>query len=235
MNGQKMPPERPVVAGAQAATLLGGGVLGPRDLAEAMAVAPVLVAADGGADAAIAAGIVPRAVIGDLDSLSDAARARLPADILYQITEQESTDFDKALRRLQVPLVLAVGFTGGRLDHELAVYHTLATRPEHRCIVFGGLDIVFHAPPTIELDLPQGTRVSLFPMAGVTGRSRGLLWPIDGLELHPARRIGTSNAATGGTVEIVTDGPGLLIILPRETLPAAVAALGARPRGAVNV
>ncbi len=225
VDDQKKPPERPVVAGTSAVTLVGGGVLRPSDLHAAMALAPVLVAVDSGADSVSAAGLTPKAVIGDLDSVSTAVRARLPADIFHEIAEQDSTDFDKALRHLAVPLVLAVGFTGARLDHELAVFHSLVMRPGHRCIVIGERDVVFHAPRRLGIDLAPGTRVSLFPMCPVTGRSRGLRWPIDGLSLHPAGRIGTSNEATGDDVEIETDAPGLLVILPRAELDAAVAAL----------
>jgi thiamine pyrophosphokinase len=127
-----------------------------------------------------------------------------------------------------VPLVLAVGFTGARLDHELAVFHTLVARPGQSCIVIGERDIVFHrAAPAAAMDLAAGTRVSLFPMAAVTGRSTGLRWPIDGLAFHPAQRIGTSNMATGGRSRSRPDAPGLLVILPRDDLGAAIAALSA--------
>jgi thiamine pyrophosphokinase len=224
VSGQKMPFERPVVDGAEPVTLLGGGALGPSDLADAMALAPTLVAADSGADAALAAGLHPAAVIGDLDSISREGMARLNAEVVHKVSEQDSTDFDKALRHLDVPLTLAVGFTGARLDHELAVFHTLAARPEHRCIVIGTHDILFNAQPRLRLDLAPGTRVSLFPMAEVSGRSRGLRWPIDGLVLHPARRVGTSNEAMG-PVELEADAPGLLVILPRAALDIAAAAL----------
>ncbi len=225
VNGQKMPFDRPVVDRLEPVTLLGGGALGPGDLAEAMALAPTLVAADSGADAALAAGLRPAAVIGDMDSISAAGRALLEGDLLHEVSEQDSTDFDKALRHLSAPLTLAIGFTGARLDHELAVFHTLAARSVHRCIVVGQRDIVLNAPPRLEVALAAGTRVSLFPMTRVTGRSEGLRWPIAGLEFHPARRIGTSNEATGGPVTIEAHAPGLLVILPRETLAPVVAAM----------
>jgi thiamine pyrophosphokinase len=225
LNGQKMPPERPVVAGLEPVTILGGGALGPRDLAEAMALAPVLVAADSGADAALAAGVRPAAVIGDLDSVSETARAALSPGTLHAVTEQDSTDFDKALRHVDAPVTLAVGFTGARLDHELAVFHTLAARPRHRCIVIGERDVVMNAPRRAAFRLAPGMRVSLFPMAAVTGRSRGLRWPIDGLDFHPAARIGTSNEASSALVEIEAHAPGLLLILPRKALGAAFHAL----------
>lgn len=225
MPDHKLPPERPLVLGDQPVTLVGGGVTQPNDLQYAMAIAPTLVAVDGGADVARDAGATPTAIIGDLDSVSEQSLRAYPPELFHQISEQDSTDFDKALRHLDVPLVLAIGFTGARLDHELAVFHSLVARPKHRCVVIGERDIVFHAPPKLALDLPAGTRVSLFPLASVSGRSRGLRWPIDGLVFHPAERIGTSNEATGGALEIDLDAPGLLVILPREVLPSAASAL----------
>ena len=225
MEDQKMPPERPFVSGHAAVTLIGGGALRQDDVQAALALAPTLVAVDGGADVAVQAGLTPTAVVGDLDSISASVRDCLPAEIIHEIAEQNSTDFDKALRHLDVPLVLAVGFTGARLDHELAVFHTLVARPGHRCIVIGDSDIVFHAPPQLRIELSSGTRVSLFPFASVSGRSTGLRWPIDGLAFHPAERVGTSNEAIGGFVEIEVDAHGMLVILPRSELVAAVNAL----------
>jgi thiamine pyrophosphokinase len=93
--------------------------------------------------------------------------------------------------------------------------------------VLGPRDVVLHAPPGIALDLPVGTRLSLFPMDRVTGQSTGLAWPIDGLEFHPARRIGTSNLTTGTPVHLGFDRPGMLLILPRCHLRAALSALAA--------
>ncbi len=219
--------QKPIVASNHNITLIGSGDLAPRDLAEALSLAPVLVAADSGADAALAQGHVPDAVIGDFDSLSDAARAALPPDRLHQITEQESTDFDKALRHVAAPLMLAVGFLGARIDHQLAVLNVLARRSDRACILLGGDELIFAAPPQLTVALDPGDIVSLFPMRRVTGRSQGLTWPIDGLILEPHGRVGTSNRAEGAmTLDI--DGPGLLVILPRRVLPAAMAALSAR-------
>ena len=64
----------PALSVAEGVTLIGGGEVGPQALAAALALAPVVAAADSGADAALAHGLLPRAVIGDLDSLSDDAR-----------------------------------------------------------------------------------------------------------------------------------------------------------------
>lgn len=211
-------------------TILGGAAFSERTLALCLSHAPLLVAADGAARAAIALGHVPAAVIGDLDSLDPETEARLPAATIHRIAEQETTDFDKALRSIAAPLVLAAGFTGRRLDHELAVYNALVRHAARPCIVVGEEDICFHAPPRLDLELETGTRVSLFPLAPVTGESEGLAWPIAGLDFDPAGRIGTSNTATG-PVRLGFNGPGMLVILPRPALAAAVRALAGAPPG----
>ena len=216
-----------VVTSTAGLTLLGGGELGTGDLSEALSLAPDLVAADGGAAVALAAGLVPRAVIGDMDSLSETARARLPAGTLHPVAEQDSTDFDKVLARVAGPFALGVGFLGRRIDHQLANLNTLVRLRHLPCLLLDGRDTVFAAPPELRLHLPPGTRVSLFPLAEVTGRSEGLHWPIDGLAMAPAGRHGTSNrvAEGAGAVRLACDAPGLIVILPRAALRAALAAL----------
>ena len=213
-----------IVTSGEMVTLLGGGRIAPDDIALARGLAPVAVAADGGAAHALAAGWMPRAVIGDFDSISDEVRAAIPADRLHVIAEQESTDFDKCLRSISAPLVLGLGFLGTRLDHELAALGALSRPGRPPCILMGGHDIAFLCPPGLDLDLPQGTRVSLFPLGPVTGRSTGLEWPIDGIDFAADGRVGTSNRVSG-PVRLEIDAPRMLAILPRDALEAAIRAL----------
>jgi len=183
------------------------------------------VAADGGADSALALGRRPSAVIGDLDSLSDRARRELPSETLIHVPEQESTDFQKALSRIAAPGVVALGLTGGRSDHELAAWHVLLAEPVPRCVVVAAEDLVFLCPAELHLDLPVGTRVSLFPMAPVTGRSEGLTWPIDGIGFAPGKRIGTSNETCRARLHLTMDTAAMLVILPKAHLGAVCSAL----------
>lgn len=205
-------------------TLVGAGSLTNLDVIQARNLAPDVVAADGGAAHCLSFGLVPEAVIGDFDSLTEDVRAAFPAHKLHQITEQETTDFDKALRSVDAPLIVGIGFGGARVDHHLAAFNTLVRQANRRCLLLGGEDLVFAAPPDLTLKVAAGTRVSLFPMARVSGQSDGLMWPIDGLELAPDRRIGTSNTALGD-VRLRMDAPGMLVILPRACLAEAVRAL----------
>lgn len=205
-------------------TLIGASVVEPQDLEAALEIAPYLVAADGGAATALQHGHTPGCVIGDFDSLPHFVTKVLTPNQRVHVTEQDSTDFEKCLERLDAPLILALGFAGRRLDHELAVYNTLVRFPAKRCLVVGGHDVVFHTPRSLSLRLELGSRLSLFPLAAVSGRSTGLRWPIDGIGFAPDGRIGTSNLVTG-PVEMTFDGDGMLVILPRSALGAAIRAL----------
>ncbi len=194
--------------------LVGGGDCPPGMLTPLLNRCPVRVAADGGAAALLAAGVVPDAVIGDLDSLTQADRDRIPPERVHRITEQDSTDFDKCLRNLDAPLIHAAGFLGARLDHQLAAMTVLARRPDRPCLLVGREDVAALCPPELTLDLPVGSRVSLYPMAEVGGSSRGLRWPIDGLRFTPDQITGTSNETDAPRVELRLDAPKMLIILP---------------------
>ncbi len=205
-------------------TLVGGGDLGRDDLEWALSLAPFLVAADGGAAHALAQNHVPRAVIGDFDSISPDVAAQIPADQLFRLAEQDTTDFDKALRSIRAPLVLAVGFLGGRVDHQLAALNSLVQDQGPPCVLLGRHEVIFHLPPRIALPLAAKETVSLFPLRAVTARSSGLEWPLEGLRMAPGGQIGTSNRALG-PIAISVDGPGLLGMVPRRHLPALIRAL----------
>ena len=214
------------VTNAPSVTLIGAGEVSETALSRALGHAPVLVAADGGADRALGLGRRPDWVIGDMDSIGAAAQA-LPPNRLIAAKGQDDTDFDKALAHVDAALVLAVGFTGGRLDHTLAAMNTLARNPHRRVLIDAGEDLCFHAPPELSLTLPPGSRVSLFPMARLQADSAGLKWATGGLTLAPDGRIGTSNAVSEGPVRLRPAAPGLLVLLPITAWEAAIAALSA--------
>ncbi len=207
-------------------TVLGGGESRPATLTQALALAPTLIAADGGASQALSFGHMPELVVGDMDSLDDSTKAALPQGAIYKVTEQDSTDFEKILRSVRAPLLIGVGFMGARLDHELACYSALMKYAHAPCILLGETDLCFHAPPEFAINLPVESRVSLFPLAKITVTAKGLAYPVNAMAMRPGGRIGTSNAVdTSGQVHVRVDQAGLLVILPRTALAAAVQAL----------
>lgn len=219
-----------IVYSSEPVTLVGGGVATLDDLFEAMKLAPKCIAADGGAVLALEAGLEIEAVIGDFDSVGQHL-SRIPPERQIRVCEQDSTDFDKALRHISAPLVLAVGFTGGRLDHQLAALHVLAAYPERPCVLLGESEISFLCPPEVVLPAQPNDVVSLYPLAAVTGKSQGLQWEIDGLQFDPMVKIGTSNAAQG-PVALTMNVPAMLVILPRERLAEIMQVLACAPPSA---
>lgn len=215
-----------IVDSLHGVTLVGGGPVGAAALAHARGFAPRIVAADSGADRLLRLGVQPEAVIGDMDSISRSAKTRLQG-CLFPVAEQETTDFDKALRLIAAPFVLGLGFAGARLDHGLAVLNALVRHPDRRCFILGPQDVTFLCPPEVRLDLPAGTRLSLFPMGAVAGTSTGLRWPIQGLGFTTDGMIGTSNKVTG-PVQLTFDAPKMLVILPIRYLGEALRGCGLR-------
>lgn len=215
----------PIVDTNDPITLLGGSQVEVGAVDLALSFAPNLVAADGGALAAMRMGHIPKAVIGDFDSVDATTIAQIPSERLHRISEQDSTDFEKCLHHINAPYILAIGFTGRRLDHELAVYNALTRQPDKRCIVLGEVDLCFLLPADIQLALPIGTRVSLFPLAQCRVSSTGLHWPVQDMEMAPDGKIGTSNHAAADVVTITVNAPKMLMILPLAHLKAVINAL----------
>ena len=194
--------------------LVGGAQLGPDDLNILSTQKPKIVAVDGGADHLHAAGVCPDAVIGDLDSISAGAKLAF-ADVLHHVGEQDTVDFEKALLRIDAPQIIAVGFSGGRLDRSLAVLHAMG-RHRDRSVILAGADDVAMIVPAAGLqlrDLPLGCRLSLMPLAKAHVHASGLQWPIDA-QMHPLGLTSPSNAVAEAAVQITADGP-VLVILPR--------------------
>lgn len=201
-------------------TLIGGGPVPPERLAEALRLAPEAYAADGGGDVAPPPGHRIRAIIGDMDSLADAGAQTARGVPVHPIAEQDSTDLEKCLYSIVAPLYLGVGFLGGRVDHELAALNAVAKNPGKSLILIGREDICLRCPEGgLRFDAGEGDRVSLFPMGPARGtRSSGLRWPVTGLDFAPWDRVGTSNMARGGPVEIGFEGGPVLVILPAAYL-----------------
>lgn len=221
--------ERPVVLNFdRPMAIIGGGTIDPAMLRELAARRVALVAADGGADAIGAAGLVPEAIIGDLDSLSDRAGWEQRSQVI-QIAEQITTDFQKALYSTSAPVTLALGMTGKRLDHTLVALSALHEVAEtRRVILVDEVDVAVSISGPFGFETQPGERVSLHPLVPIRfERSSGLDYPLDGLTLDPLGRLGMSNVANGSRVEIVpADATPYLLILGRERLWDLVAVLG---------
>ena len=220
--------QSPIIRFERPVTFVGGGDVSLATYTFCTGIGRDVIAVDGAARFVLDQGHVPAAVLGDFDSLDDSTRSELPSDVLHHVAEQDTTDFDKALRSIEAPLILAAGFLGKRVDHELAALNVLVRHAHKRCVLVGEVSSIAVVPSDLHLELPEKTDFSLFPMGEVYGVSEGLEWPIEGLQFAPDAQIGTSNRISG-PVSLSMDGPRMLAIVPKERTAALIKGLRAAP------
>ncbi|NQY82929.1 MAG: thiamine diphosphokinase [Alphaproteobacteria bacterium] len=210
--------------------LVGGGWVDARVLVERAAIS-VIVALDGGADQLARLGYGPELIIGDLDSLEDARQWAARPVAVHHFSDQDSTDFDKALRSISAPSVVALGVLGDRLDHAVATLHSLSKHPMGVVTtLIGRADVVrYITAADVVLNLPIGSRVSVWTMQPVLfTASSGLQHPLDGLMLSPTGILGTSNISTAPRVSLhkPADQLGYYLMTAVEHAAALYAAEG---------
>ena len=128
-------------------TIVGGARFSRRLFLESLKWAPVVYAADGGANLCMQYGCQPARVIGDLDSISPTVRSELDPARVIHVAEQDTTDFEKLLMRVHAPTMLAVGFLGDRIDHQMAVQTVLTAYAHRKIICVGEQDVMFVRRP----------------------------------------------------------------------------------------
>src|SRR5690349_18795830 len=157
-----------------------------------------LIAADGGAHHAVAMGLRPRVIVGDLDSVSPELANELASqgvELEKYPVAKDKTDLELALERAiqdGAQEIILLGALGGRLDQSLANVLLMAERDWPATIhlidanerangVVTEIATVIHGGETITLEAASGSTVSLLPLsAEVTGISyTGLLYPLD--------------------------------------------------------
>lgn len=204
----------------------GASPLRPRALA-AIPDDAVIVAADGGLDHALAAGLEPAVLVGDLDSVSavSLAWASAHAEVVRHAVDKDATDTELAVAHaasLDPDRILLVAGGGDRIDHAVAALGALGAPELHRVPAleawWGDDELyVVPAPRTISLAHPRGTTFSVLamhgPCRGVT--VTGARWPLDGHDLAPLVGYGVSNqvleppvsvSATAGIVTVIVPG-----------------------------
>jgi len=212
--------------------IVGGGTVDFQLIRDLAAAGAHLVGADGGADRIVQAGHFPEAIIGDFDSLAT-PEEWLGRTRLLRISEQDTTDFEKALYSTQAPVTLALGMTGRRFDHTLAALDAVTRYARERTIILvDEEDLAMALTGAFSFKVDAGERVSVHPLAPIRfRRSLGLRYPLDGLRLAPGERTGTSNQATDGVFRIEPEprakAPWLLIV-DRKYLFGIAAAATAR-------
>lgn len=212
-----------IVSAREMTCLVGGGTVQCSDILEISRLSARIVAVDGGADHVVNAGLTPAAIIGDMDSISEHTSATF-GHLMRRVADQDTTDFEKALTHTDATCILALGFTGGRMDHVLATLNVLARYRDRVVILIDRTDVSLMLPRAgLTLVLPDDTRIALMPLSDAQVTATGLRWPLADFAMHPAGAVSSSNAVAQGPVRI--DGSGaVLVTVPRAHLGAVLKA-----------
>ena len=190
-----------------------------------------ILCADGGVRHALALGVPPRLVVGDMDSatqeeIQELNQAGIPIELHPR--DKNETDLELALNRAleQKPSsIRIVGALGGRLDQTLGNISLLSDSrlASLDCRLDDGVEEVFfcRGQPKVpsqvfseRIEGAYGDLVSLVPWNGtVTGiRTTGLRWPLNHETLYPDKTRGISNEMLETAAEVSIES-GLLLVV----------------------
>ena len=184
-----------------------------------------ILCADGGTRHALALGLKPDLIVGDMDSLDRAEwqeleSAGVPIELFPH--DKDETDLelalDRALERAPASLVI-VGALGLRLDQTLANLGLLSD-PRLAALdarIDDGVEEALFCRSEVKVDGLKGDTVSLIPWGGAARevQTEGLQWQLRGETLHPEKTRGISNRMLGTTARIRL-GSGLLLVVHRR-------------------
>ena len=184
-----------------------------------------ILCADGGTRHALALGVKPDLIIGDMDSAEKGQLQELQANgvaIELFLHDKNETDLELAINHalgLNPDRILIVAALGGRLDQTLANITLLTgTRLSHFDIrLDDGVEETFLCRDRVEILGSGGDLISLIPWQGAVTevQTAHLKWPLRQETLYPDKTRGISNEMTGDTAS-VSIGSGLLLIVHRR-------------------
>lgn len=160
-------------------------------------------------------------VIGDFDSVSE---SEIPKNIkIIKIVDQDFTDFYKSLEFIVesgFEKVDVFGATGMESDHFLGNLSVAFLFKDKIEIVFhDDFSEFYFTPKQIKLRGVQDKIISLYPFPLATKViSKGLAFPLNNLDLHISKRVGTRNHAVKKQVEISYEKGDLLIFISKYRL-----------------
>ncbi len=170
----------------------------------------VWIAVDGGLDHALAAGLEPSHLVGDLDSVTEEglAWAARHAEISRHPADKDQTDTELALAlasKFDPERITLVG-GGDRLDHTIAGIGALGALALTSVPALDGWwngqhVRVVHGPGSATLRLVAGSTLSLLALHGPCVRVTvsGARWELDHFDLEPLVGLGVSNEVPTAT------------------------------------
>lgn len=186
-----------------------------------------IIAADGGTRHALALGLMPNIIIGDLDSTTFDLRplTEKGIQILQFPADKNETDLELAIQHalnLNPQEIIILAALGGRLDQTLGNISLVSNvkRLTFNVRLDDSIEEVFFCHDQVEVNGAAGDLVSLIPWQGeVMGiTTQGLKWTLQNETLYPHKTRGISNEMMGNTATVQIESGLLLIIHRRETV-----------------
>jgi thiamine pyrophosphokinase len=181
-----------------------------------------ILCADGGTRHALALGLTPNVVIGDLDSVIDEERRKIKemgVEVIEFSRDKNETDLELAINyalTLNPSQILILAALGGRMDQTLANITLLSNSSliTRNLRITDGVEEIFFCRDQAKIEGRSGDIVSLIPWQGeVTGVfTENLRWHLHHETLHPDKTRGISNEMTAD-VATVSIQSGLLLIV----------------------
>ncbi len=180
-----------------------------------------IIAADGAANRMLKENRQIDYIIGDLDSLD--SQLEIPSNIeLIKIKDQETNDFEKALRFCidnKFKKVLIAGFHGGELEHSLNNWSvfTRFSKKLDLCIFDKGR-YGFSVRENVGIESVQDETISLIPQCSCRLSTTNLKWELNNDLLEIGKREGARNVSLSNSFTLqIHDGE--LIVFLNERLP----------------
>ncbi len=205
------------------AIVVAGGETPPDTVRSMLPPDAYVVAADSGLDHALALGLSPDAVVGDMDSVSRAALDALDERIEVQVhpVDKDASDLELALRvalDFGADELIVVGGHGGRLDHLLANVGLLASEDLADVAVrwLAGRDLVVPVRDAVTIEGRARAMVSLLSVGGPARgvRTEGLRWELDDEDLDPTSTRTISNEFLGTEATVSVRSGAVLVVVP---------------------
>jgi thiamine pyrophosphokinase len=182
----------------------------------------LIICADGGTRHALALGLVPQVIIGDMDSLPGGFEPSTFRGEFIQVSEDKNeTDLELALNHalsLHPHAIVIIAALGGRLDQTLGNI-SLITDPKLSTFdirLNDGVEEIILCRDQAKVKGGNGDTVSLIPWGGeVSGvQTENLKWPLRSETLYPYKTRGISNEMLGEEASVKIKS-GLLLIVHR--------------------
>lgn len=180
-----------------------------------------ILAADGAAIFLDKISLYADYVIGDMDSFdASSVKYKYAEKQLIRISDQDSNDFEKALRfalRKNYHSILIVGMQGGELEHTLNNWSVLARYGKNlQLCTYDNLRYGIPIYKSTKFSTSPGEIISIIPQHKIKLKTNGLKWDLKGEELGFGSREGARNKAVTDRVELeIIDGSAILFMNSR--------------------